>query len=353
MKNAFYIFLLFSLCYTPDIAAQYKFSGVIDQSTWSDNVYLSIIEDYRQTSGVYTEQIIAKTKADSLGVFSFTGNQLSNENSIYKIHVDNCYENTETDNHFNGHCNNSKQILFIANNRDTIQLPFSFDNEMFCEIVSTNPKTESLLKIDSVVDEMKYAYSRYSSEANRKLNNKKWFSTLQDFGAQLNEPLAELYIYSFLSSRTHDFHPYYIEDLRENNYYQELLLRLENSYPNSQYTHQYATEVKADKYMLAENPDSKFSWSYIIYGLLTLSLITNVLLFRKIKHSNQLNTDRLAAQLTTQEHRVLELILDNKTNKEIASEIYVSLSTVKTHINNIYKKLNVRSRAEVKAIINK
>ncbi|KAA3625575.1 MAG: DNA-binding response regulator, partial [Flavobacterium sp.] len=34
----------------------------------------------------------------------------------------------------------------------------------------------------------------------------------------------------------------------------------------------------------------------------------------------------------------------------IASEMFVSVSTVKTHINNLYKKLKVSSRDEVKTL---
>ena len=57
--------------------------------------------------------------------------------------------------------------------------------------------------------------------------------------------------------------------------------------------------------------------------------------------------------LTQQEQKVLELLLENKTNKEIAQEIFVSVSTVKTHTNNLYKKLKVNSREEVKTLFNK
>ena len=64
--------------------AQYSFSGHVDNKKWHDNVYLSIIEDYRKISGIYSEQIISKIKTDSLGFFEFTGNQLENENKIYR-----------------------------------------------------------------------------------------------------------------------------------------------------------------------------------------------------------------------------------------------------------------------------
>ncbi len=61
---------------------------------------------------------------------------------------------------------------------------------MFCNIKSSNPKTNAFVKIDSLREDMKFAYSEFRSEANRKLNDKKWFKTFQDFGKELNEPLA-------------------------------------------------------------------------------------------------------------------------------------------------------------------
>lgn len=52
--------------------------------------------------------------------------------------------------------------------------------------------------------------------------------------------------------------------------------------------------------------------------------------------------------LTQQEQKIAQLICQDKSNKEIADELFVSVSTVKSHINNIYKKLNVQSRDELK-----
>ena len=35
------------------------------------------------------------------------------------------------------------------------------------------------------------------------------------------------------------------------------------------------------------------------------------------------------------------------TNKEIAEQLFISLSTVKSHINTIYSKLSISSRKEI------
>ncbi|MEJ7739717.1 MAG: LuxR C-terminal-related transcriptional regulator [Chitinophagaceae bacterium] len=50
--------------------------------------------------------------------------------------------------------------------------------------------------------------------------------------------------------------------------------------------------------------------------------------------------------LSQREIEVLELINSGLSNKVIADKLFISLSTVKTHINNIYKILDVKSRRQ-------
>lgn len=50
--------------------------------------------------------------------------------------------------------------------------------------------------------------------------------------------------------------------------------------------------------------------------------------------------------ITIKEKSVLDLMDKGLSNKEIAEELNVSLSTVKTHINNIYSKLQVKNRLQ-------
>jgi DNA-binding NarL/FixJ family response regulator len=49
--------------------------------------------------------------------------------------------------------------------------------------------------------------------------------------------------------------------------------------------------------------------------------------------------------LTPAEIRILEHVIEGKSNKEIAEDVILSPWTVKTHIKNIYKKMQVNSRA--------
>ncbi|MBC7862888.1 MAG: response regulator transcription factor [Bacteroidia bacterium] len=55
--------------------------------------------------------------------------------------------------------------------------------------------------------------------------------------------------------------------------------------------------------------------------------------------------------LTRKEGEVYTLLMQNKSNKEIAGALFVEVSTVKTHINNINKKLNPLNRKNIKSSV--
>ena len=50
--------------------------------------------------------------------------------------------------------------------------------------------------------------------------------------------------------------------------------------------------------------------------------------------------------LSKRETQILELIGDGKNRSQIANELFIDLETVRTHIKNIYSKLNVNSKAD-------
>ncbi len=59
------------------------------------------------------------------------------------------------------------------------------------------------------------------------------------------------------------------------------------------------------------------------------------------------NSNNNKIELTPQEKKIYSFIKQGYSNKEIASEFNISVSTVKTHINNIYKKEGISSRKEL------
>lgn len=64
--------------------------------------------------------------------------------------------------------------------------------------------------------------------------------------------------------------------------------------------------------------------------------------------------DRIAKshRLTQREREIVELIYKGASNADIADELYISLNTVKSHLKNIFEKLNVHSRMELVYLVN-
>ena len=57
---------------------------------------------------------------------------------------------------------------------------------------------------------------------------------------------------------------------------------------------------------------------------------------------NEAELKRLA--LTNREFQVLQLIGKGFSNRDIASRLFLSVSTIKTHVSNLYSKMDVKSR---------
>lgn len=53
-----------------------------------------------------------------------------------------------------------------------------------------------------------------------------------------------------------------------------------------------------------------------------------------------------ALQLSTREYEVLQLLTKGQSNAEIAASLFLSLSTIKTHVSNLYVKMEVKSRTQ-------
>ena len=50
------------------------------------------------------------------------------------------------------------------------------------------------------------------------------------------------------------------------------------------------------------------------------------------------------SDLTPRELEILRLVLEGRTNKAIAAEIFISEKTVEFHLDNLYTKIGVRTR---------
>ncbi len=76
--------------------------------------------------------------------------------------------------------------------------------------------------------------------------------------------------------------------------------------------------------------------------------VTNVVLER-LRQAARQEKAAAFADLTPQEMRVLNLVADGRTNKEIAHALYLGEGTVRNYVSNILSKLGLTNRAEAAA----
>ena len=90
-----------------------------------------------------------------------------------------------------------------------------------------------------------------------------------------------------------------------------------------------------------------FKFDYYLSVVAVVFLVAGYIISRNNYSRKMPDTDSDPfMELTAKEQQILQLIIEGKSNKEIAALNFVEVSTIKTHINNIYTKLGLKNRKE-------
>ncbi|MDE1513849.1 LuxR family transcriptional regulator VpsT [Vibrio sp. dsl-7] len=77
---------------------------------------------------------------------------------------------------------------------------------------------------------------------------------------------------------------------------------------------------------------------------LTRKLAQEYILHYRTGHS--VVTSQMYAKLTKREQQIIKLLGSGASNIEIADQLFVSENTVKTHLHNVFKKINAKNRLQ-------
>jgi two-component system nitrate/nitrite response regulator NarL len=108
-----------------------------------------------------------------------------------------------------------------------------------------------------------------------------------------------------------------------------------------------ALQAGADGYLLKdmEPEDLMQQLGEAARGRITISDRLTQLLVTSLRDKAR-PTNLSEAGLTEQESRILDQLVDGKSNKLIAKDMGITEGTVKVHVKHLLKKLNLRSRVE-------
>ncbi|MFC4737934.1 response regulator [Bacillus daqingensis] len=112
-----------------------------------------------------------------------------------------------------------------------------------------------------------------------------------------------------------------------------------------------AIQEGADGYLLKDTPSDQVV--HALRSAMKGEAVVHPSLTKKLfdLHQNP-PAEKAEGALTAREQEVLELLVEGKTNKEIAEALVISDKTVKIHVSNMFKKMGVKSRSQaiIKAI---
>ena len=318
------VLLLFSgICC--QMTAQNAISGYIPFENLSNGdvkVYLSRlkIEDFPDRNAA---EPIAESDIDKNGYFSFKKQIITDKNAIYRVYVKRIAtllkDTLQTDH------------LFLLSNTDSIR--FQKGDQLFSRYTNSNPADKEWQKLrnyEASLFGVGIGSDQHLSDA-----------YLQDMRNYSKDSLQILLV-KLIGIKQLDNRDLLGKDIAKNpDYYLNLLKELKES------------ELDRSEYLFLENKlaflttevaENKFRKSEalnILLGIVLAGLLILVIRYEKRKRKPAL------VPLSKQETNIRDLILQGKSNKEIANELYISLNTVKTHITNIYYKLQVSNRQEL------
>lgn len=298
------------------LPAQYLFEGQAPEGYQGQVVYLDILDEWDDFRLISDQMTLQRASIDSTGYFRLQGSELPQGKGFYRLRYADKEELPVSMNFMQRHF-----VHFLASPRDSL----TFTGLSLSAPLKDNRLVDVITaKLDVLVAEERHA------ETNRLL-------TLIDerrrefLAANFSDASPESAIY------------------RMGNWPGEgpplgLLQDLETKLLNSpqlrpSYLHSLRKRIGALNGEYLRRRNRKLSW------LLGISLLANIAFFLWWwLQPRQAHIENPEPNFTAKEVEVLDLITAGNTNKEIATALFISTATVKTHVNNIYKKAGLSSR---------
>lgn len=344
-KNAirYLIWSLIAIFYSTSLSASYLIEGRVNYtSDWQNQIFLAAIEDMDGYFRANPDLIVDAAIIDKDGQFRMEGNMLPSDKRFYRLYLmkevnsefDVClYVGGEDHNFVHLIMNNDSQVKILADSSD--RAPFGHFEMM-------GDKDNQLMKSLSDLVYPSYYYNQIKFPSELRFTQDKLTKDLFSFADSTSSSLVSL-----AATINTDITRYY-DDHKE--HYLSVKNRLQQSQVTASYIADY--QRKLDYFDIDEIKNSRSIYKGLSAVLGILSLCLLMLVFRVRKSSDIQESivvspkEKLDLDLTKKETTILQKIIEGKSNKEIADEEFIALSTVKTHINKLYGKMSVRNRKE-------
>ncbi|MCY1722521.1 helix-turn-helix transcriptional regulator [Prolixibacteraceae bacterium Z1-6] len=342
-----YGFLIFLLSFS---AKAMEIKGTIDlQNDWQPVVYLASLNSPENLFVASPDFIIAETFIQPNGSFLIETSSIPADLRFYRLYL---VKGNNSMVEFNTTTHRNYMHLLLDKN-SSIEIEGKVENNTLSILKLTgSPDNNTILEFDTEVAKRKQKFTSDITKAKSNYLTQDLENYIRAFVRTQENSLVGLYALYHLEEKDTDF-------LKNSDFYFDFQKRIQAQYPDALYTQSYTELLEkliGFRDLVCEIPGVQPRWKdnlLIAQSVVILLLIVVIVLLflssgrrKALAQSEDDKYRNSFSKLTVKEQEILKLLAEGKTNKEIAQELYVELSTVKTHINSIYKQLQLANRKE-------
>lgn len=295
----------------------------VDTSIWSPVVYLSLIPDFDKMYTMTYEMILDTAKIDKNGAFKFNTHYLPDGDNLLRVHL--CKKYSPPASLIIGG-NDENHFFIIANNKSQVFIRDTIESGLFKDIkfegYFPNIMLQQIDAISNYLDTTNFNGSQIKIELIRNAI----FEKLRHYADTCSNPIVS--IYALYKSKFEK--DYTVNQL----YYKNFLSKWKRE--RSSYFIEFRKKIPAF--------ENRGLWLQLLIAssCLIIGFLLALAYYKFIKkNQNPLRN------LSIQERKIFSLLLEGKSNKEISDTLNIGLSTVKSHVNSIFSKLDINSRKDV------
>lgn len=316
---------------------------------WQPVLFMASINSPENLNVTSPDFNISKTLINPDGTFTFQNITLPADPRFYRFYMvkgqNSLLELNVNVNRF--------YIHFILDDASNISFTAETDSSNFkVTSVTGDTRNQLLLNFQNNFFDKKQRFKNDLSTAQKEFLSIDLENYIREFVDTCSNALVGLFALYQIEDKETDF-------LKNSDFYFNFQKKLNEQFPLSVYTEKYdnlLNDLVGFRQMVCEIPGVIPKWKdtliYVESGLLAIFMFIIVLLFVRLKKQNsraksvEFPEKENIEKLTMKEREILKLLSLGRSNKEIASELFIELSTVKSHLGRIYKQLNVTGRQE-------
>ena len=319
------VFIVFIFLIDQDLTAQSGIEGqlIIDTAIWRPIAYLSIIPDLEKLFSMSNEMIIDAVDIDASGKFSFNTRYFPKEDNLFRIHV---AKKSDPPASLNIGGREENYFFIVANNQTYITVKDNNNQEFIKDVSVKGYYPNDVIKLVNEVTGYLDSTTIDGSSIKNDLIKSAVFEKLRFIADTCSNPIVSLYaIYKC------DFEKNYSINQQ---FYKDFLKKWRQN--KSSYFEAFRKKIS-----VSNSIPLVFAVIIAFISFLVGLLICWIVVVLMKKKNN------IVQELSIQERKIYSLVLEGKSNKEIADALMIELSTVKSHLSSIYSKLKISSRKDI------